>query len=92
LLKCVVCHDLCNLLFVIIGIFYEEMQYIIKRKYSIFTGLSGLSQSYRELQIRFLLFLAYKIPDLMSYLVPLRADNPVKMEYFLLKIYCISQR
>ena len=41
LLKCL-CHDLCNLLFVIIGIFYEEMQYIFKRKYSIFTGSSGL--------------------------------------------------
>jgi hypothetical protein len=40
-LKCL-CHDLCNLLFVIIGIFYEEMQYIFKRKYSIFTGLSAL--------------------------------------------------
>jgi hypothetical protein len=40
-LKCL-CHDLCNLLFVIIGIFHEEMQYILKRKYSIFTGLSGL--------------------------------------------------
>jgi hypothetical protein len=36
------CHDLCDLLFVIICIFYEEMQYIFKRKYSIFTGLSGL--------------------------------------------------
>jgi hypothetical protein len=36
------CHDLCNLLFVIIGIFYEEMQNIFIRKYSIFTGLSGL--------------------------------------------------
>jgi hypothetical protein len=41
LLKCL-CHDLCNLLFVITGIFYEEMQYIFKRKYSIFTGLSAL--------------------------------------------------
>jgi hypothetical protein len=40
-LKCL-CHDLCNLLFVIIGIFYEEMQYIFIRKYSIFTGLSAL--------------------------------------------------
>jgi hypothetical protein len=91
-LKCI-CHDLCNLLFVIIGIFYEEMQYIFKRKYSIFTGLSGLKVTgydIRELQIRFLLFLAYKIPDLMSYPVTLRADNPMKMAYFLIKIYCIS--
>ena len=46
--------------------------------------------SNRELQIRFLLFLAYKIPDLMSYPVTLRADNPMKMVYFLIKIYCIS--
>ena len=43
--------------------------------------------SNRELQIRFLLFLAYKIPDLMSYPVP---DNPMKMVYFLIKVYCIS--
>ena len=40
-LKCL-CHDLCNLLFVIVGIFYEEMQDIFIRKYSIFTGLSDL--------------------------------------------------
>ena len=33
--------------------------------------------SIRELQIRFLLFLAYKIPDLMSYPLTLRADNPI---------------
>jgi hypothetical protein len=46
--------------------------------------------SNRELQIRFLLFLAYKIPDSMSYTVTLRADNPMKMVYFLIKIYCIS--
>jgi hypothetical protein len=32
--------------------------------------------SNQELQIRFLLFLEYKIPGLMSYLVPLMADNP----------------
>jgi hypothetical protein len=37
-----------------------------------------------ELQFRFLLFLAYKIPDLMSYPVP---DNPMKMVYFLIKVY-----
>ena len=35
--------------------------------------------SNRELQIRFLLFLAYKILDLMSYPVTLRADNPMKL-------------
>ena len=40
-LKCL-CHDLCNLFFVIIDIFYEEMRYIFKRKYSIFTGLPRL--------------------------------------------------
>ena len=43
--------------------------------------------SNRELQFRFLLFLAYKISDLMSYPVP---DNPMKMVYFLIKVYCIS--
>ena len=43
--------------------------------------------SNREWQIRFLLFLAYKIPDLMSYPVTLRADNSMKMVYFLIKIY-----
>ena len=32
----------------------------------------------------------FAIPGLMSYPVTLRPDNPVKMEYFLLKIYCIS--
>ena len=46
--------------------------------------------SNRELQIRFLLLLAYKIPDLLSYPVTLRADNPMNMVYFLIKIYCIS--
>jgi hypothetical protein len=46
--------------------------------------------SNRELQIRFILFLAYKFPDLMSYPVNLRADNPMKMVYFLIKIYCLS--
>jgi hypothetical protein len=39
--KVPICHDLCNLLFVIIGIFYEEMQYIFKKS-SIFIGLSRL--------------------------------------------------
>jgi hypothetical protein len=94
-LKCL-CHDLCNFLFVIIGIFYEEMQYIFKRKYSIYyyqdyqaSKLPDMTSN-RELQIRFILFLAYKITDLMSYPVTLRADNPMKMVYFLVKIYCIS--
>jgi hypothetical protein len=36
------------------------------------------------------LFLAYTIPDLLSYPVTLRADNPMNMVYFLIKIYCIS--
>ena len=45
--------------------------------------------SNQELQIRFLLFLAYKIRDLMSYPVTSWADNP-KMVYFLIKISCIT--
>ena len=67
------------------------MQYIFKRKYSIFTGYQASKlpdmTSNRELQIRFLLFLAYKIPGLMSYPVPSRADNPMKYTAFLHKMH-----
>ena len=78
-----------NLLFVIIGVFYEEMQYIFIRKYSIFTGFSDLKVTGYDIfpllfpfLIRFPLFLAYKIPDLMSYSVTLRSENPMKMVHF----------
>jgi hypothetical protein len=89
-LKCL-CHDLCNLLFVIIGIFCNiSLKENIPSSQDYQASKLPDMTSNRELKIRFLLFLAYKIPDLMSYPVTLRADNPMKMVYFLIKIYCIS--
>ena len=65
------------------------MQYIFIRKYSIFTGFSDLKVTGYDIfpllfsfLIRFPLFLAYKIPDLMSYPVTLRSENPMKMVHF----------
>ena len=70
------------------------MQYIFIRKYTIFIGLSALKVTGYDIKSG-ILYARNKrnliaIPGLMSYPVTLRPDNPVKMEYFLLKIYCIS--